>query len=319
MNAKHNQRLSMYRIWIAYLLKNSSYTNGLPGYSTTFTAANTELVKLQSISEQLQFDKSGVTKYKADVRNKLVYNLAESVNKGIAYCKTTSNKVLLQEIKHTLSDIKGMTDNDLRDAAQGVYDKLQANLLALATYGISATTQATFLANINAFTATIPNPTTGINETSSSNEQLNASFKKMDDYMDLIDALIEMLRFSQPDFYSGYKKSKRIDKKGMRHLSLTCRVIDSISKEGVEGASLTFTLDPSSLQYDSTAEAITKITAKKGGFIIPNLPVGIYNIVANKDGYEKTTAQVIVEEGKLCKLKIEMKPNNYDQKPIAEV
>lgn len=315
MNIRQNQRLNMYRRWIAYLLKYSSYTNSLPNYSVNFTAANAELVKLQATSELIQFDKGGVTMYKSEIRKKLVYNLAETVNKVVAYCKINSNYILLKEVKYTLSDIKGMKDNELRDAAQGVYDKIQVNLLALATYSISGTTQATFLANINAFTATIPNPTIGINETSSSNEQLNASFKKIDDYMGMIDALIEMLRFSQPDFYSGYKKSKKTDKKGMRHYSLTCRVIDATSKEGIEGATLIFSLDQSSLQFDSSFEPITKITAKKGGFNLPNLAVGIYNIEASKDGYFKTKAIAIVEDGKLCKVKIEMNPIDFDKNP----
>ena len=317
MNAKHDQRLSMYRRWLAFLLKSSSYTNSLPGYSANYTAANTEVIKLQSISEQLQFSKAGLTKHKAELRKKLMYNLAESVNRGIAYCKSTSNFILLKEIQYTLSQIKRLTDNDLRDAAQGVYDKLQANLLALATYGISAITQATLQSNINAFTATIPNPSLGTNETFSLNEQLNASFKRMDAYMDLIDALVEMLRFSQPDFYLGYKKSKKIEKKGMRHLSMTCKIVDAISKKGIEGVTVVLILDPSSLQYDHTAEPITKITAKKGGFVIPNLLAGVYIIEAIKDGYQKTTASVIVEEGMLCKVKIEMIPIDDNQKPTT--
>ena len=319
MNARHDQRLGMYRRRMAYLLKNSSYTNSLPGYSAYYTTANNELVKLQSISEQLQFSRAGLTKYKAEMRKKLVYNLAESVNRGVAYCKSTSNFVLLKEIQYTLSQIKGMTDNDLRDVAQGVHRKLDANLLALATYGISAITQATLLANISAFISTIPNPTLGINETSSLRDQLNASFKRMDATMDLIDALVEMLRFSQPDFYLGYKKSKKIEKKGMRHLSMTCRVIDSISKEGINGASIVLTLDKSSVQYDSAVEPITKITAKKGGFIIPNLLAGVYTVDVFKDGYQKTRLMAIVEDGKLCKLKIEMMPIDYDHKPTASI
>jgi hypothetical protein len=51
---------------------------------------------------------------------------------------------------------------------------------------------------------------------------------------------------------------------------------------------------------------IVKKTAKKGGFNIRNMPAGVYQVMISKPGYKDKTETVIVSEGEMTDVRVEL-------------
>jgi hypothetical protein len=305
MNSLQENKNSMYFTAIDYLTVNAAVVTPLPNYSALFTAFRNASTSIQTYGEQQAFGKKGYAENKTQLRNALV-NLAVDVSRKItAYAKFVNNQVLLNEVKYSESDLKRKPDTMLRDCAQGLYDRAQANLPALSTYGITAATQTTFQGAINSFVASIPKPRMGITEKKQSTTQLANYFKAADAALSNIDALIEIIRVSQPNFYTGYKTARKIVDNGTGKLSVKGLVTDATTGEPIKGVSLTFILDGNSTKALNTKPVVKK-TAAKGMFYIRSLPAGIYKVVITKNGYQKQETTLAVSDGEMSLLNIQL-------------
>ena len=217
----------------------------------------------------------------------------------------------MNETKYTESDLKRTADTGLRDAAQGIYDRAQANLTALAPYGISAATQTSLQNAITAFVTSIPKPRLGIADKKQTTTQLANLFKQADATLDNIDTLIEIVRLTQPNFYKGYKAARKIVETGVGSLALKGLVTDAKTGDPVKGASLTFVLDGNGTKAKSAKalEPIIKKSADKGGFNIKSLPAGMYTVTISKNGYADKTETIAISDGEQTDLKIQLSKN----------
>jgi hypothetical protein len=79
-----------------------------------------------------------------------------------------------------------------------IHDKAEANLKDLAPYGV--TPEALAALKIELFNAFIPKPRLIITEKKQATEQLAQLFAANDQLLEKIDALVEIVRLSQPEF-----------------------------------------------------------------------------------------------------------------------
>jgi hypothetical protein len=130
--------------------------------------------------------------------------------------------------------------------------------------------------------------------------------------LDKIDALVEIVRISQPDFYSGYKSARRIIETGAGSFQVKGIVTDAGTGEGLKGATLSFAQNSSNglmKAASSSAEAMKKKTAIKGGSNIKSLPEGTCTVTVRKNGYADMTTSIAVTSGELVKLNVELVKN----------
>lgn len=189
-----------------------------------------------------------------------------------------------------------------------LYDRVQTNLTALNTYGLSAATQTALLNAINAFVAAIPSTRIGKADKKSSTAQLATAFKNTDAALANIDAVVEIVRTSQANFYAEYKSVRKIIETGKGSLSMKGKVSDALNGEGLKGATLTFSTQAPEgmLRAASATVAVVKKTAKKGGFNVKSLPDGMYTVSITKVGYAPQEATVAVEAGELTVLDVQL-------------
>lgn len=88
-----------------------------------------------------------------------------------------------------------------------MYDRAQTNVAALATYGITAATQTSFLNAINTYNASIGKPGATRIESGQTTKQLVSLFNTANNTLDNMNAGVKIVRISQPAFYTGYKNT----------------------------------------------------------------------------------------------------------------
>ena len=129
-----------------------------------------------------------------------------------------------------------------------------------------------------------------------------------DDYVDAdkllakLDALLKIIRYSDPNTYKAYKLARKTIGYGTRTIAVGGKVIDAGTKVGIKGVSVTF-LDGEGV---SLVPAVVKKTAAKGGFNVKSLDEGIYKLKLTKVGYVEQLINVTVNSDELCNIKVEL-------------
>lgn len=290
----------------------TAITSPLPNYTANLTMFLNAIPQIQAVAEQQKVSKKGVTDSKNTLKESLIVLTADYARKLGVYAKFTNNAILAQEVKFTEGKLRQAADTAVRDFAQIVYSRAQPIIASLATYGITAATQAGLLTAINSYNATIGRPKASLTERTQVTKLLDAHFKTAETALAGMDAAVEIVRLTQPAFYAGYKNARRVVLTGRGSLAAKGRVTDAQTGEPVMGAEVLFALDGDTGKAKSArgaAEGVSKKTAAKGGFNIKSLPSGVYTVTVKKVGYADQTARVAVADGELAEVNFVLSRN----------
>ncbi len=308
MIIRQESKSRMYLAVKDYLTANARKVSGLPNYTGFFTIFQGCTTEIDTWGEQQMFNKKGISAQKKQQRYTLAAVCGDTSRRITAYAKFTNNQVLLNEIKFSDSELKRAADTILRDNAQGIYDRAQANLTALEPYGVTAATQTALQDAINAFVTSIPKPRLGITNKKQSTAQLAKFFDAADEALDNIDTIIEMVKVSDANFYDGYKSVRKVIETGKGSLVLKIVVTDAQTGEPIANVTLTITPDDGQQRSISQTakQSIVRKTAKGGGVKEKSMEDGKYIVTAQKPGYKDKMATVNIVHGELAVLEIEL-------------
>jgi Carboxypeptidase regulatory-like domain len=315
MTNYQESKFSMYLATTGFCDANGSFTSALPNFTTNLTALKSTCTQIQSIGEQQKIVKTGITDNKNQLKSQVIALAVDNARKLIAYAKFTNNQTLMAEIHYTDSDFKRSSDSGVKDLAQIIYDRAQSNVASLATYGISTITQTALLTAINNYNATLAAPRIGITVTSQNTKQLATLFGSADALISNMDAAVEIIRVSQPNFYHGYRSARKVISSGKSMLSVRGVVTDATNGTTIKGATVIFqplTNEPmmkaisTSSPSSNKSTGVSKKTAEKGGFRIKSLPAGNYQVTIKKMGYADQTMTVSVNDGEMSVVNVEM-------------
>ena len=314
MTNQDESRLSMYISLRDWQTNYTAITSPLPNYTENSTSFVNTIPLIQDVAKQQKISKTGLAENKNQLKDALIISIADYSGKLGAYAKFTNNPVLAQEIKFTAGRLKKEADTAIRDYAQIVYDRAQPIVASLATYGITAVTQTALLTAITNYNASIGKPAAGKVESSQLTKQLAGFFATAEGALANMDAAVEIVKLSQPNFYNGYKNVRKVVVMGVGSLAVKGLVTDAMSGEPIKGATLSFALDGGvslAKAKSSTAqtESIVKKTADKGGFNIKSLPSGMYTVTIKKVGFADQVATVAVADGELTEINIQLSKN----------
>ena len=315
MDAIQRSELGMGMTVRDYLPLYPAITAPLPTVAANITILQTTILQIQAIAELQDFEKTGIAETKRQLKDALVALADDGSRKLTAYAKFTGNTVLLKEIKISETELKRQADADLKTKAQEIYDRAQANVAALATYGITAASQTALLNAINAFNAAIPKPRLGIDERKQATQQLVVLFDTMNTTLVNIDTAVAIVKNAQPVFYKGYITARKVIRTGSKTVSVKGLVTDAATGEPIKGVTVTFALDGGTPMAARSAKAgahtaaVTKKTAEKGGLQVKSLPTGTYIVTLRKAGYADEVVTIYVNDGEMTVLNVSISRN----------
>jgi len=271
-----------------FLNKNASIANKLPNFVILFAQFNSNLDQIQVLRELQEIDTSGISDKKDLFRSDLVTKAIDVSRKTETYAKMTNNPILAKEVHYSKTDLNKSSDLKLRDRALIIHDKADENIADLEEYGVNADMLVDLKKVIDLFNASIPEIRTGKTETKQVTRQLNRLLKANDEILVKFDLLVEVVRQTEPVFYSGYKDNRKIINTSVASLALIAKATDAVTGEAIKGAKFTFIpQDEGENKGDAkTEEPLVKRTAKKGILHIKNMTDGPYLTIVAKTGYK---------------------------------
>lgn len=295
------------------LLDNSAIIGPIPGFTGLVSTYVGHISQGEAAAKAEEFNASGPIKTKKDNKKILVELMIDYKNKLLAFAATNKNQDLYTECDFTNSEISKMDDTKMKSVSMGFYDRIQTYLVSLAVYGINASTQAAFLAAINAFVSFIPKA----NNVNSIEAVRTSSFKYYLDLMNQdikqIDIQMNVFRSSQPSFYQRYKYLRVREKPKVNSLSLRVKTIEA--ETGLPLPMVTIELELIEENPNGTLVAensfvskiITGKTKEKGMAYFRSLAAGMYKVVAYKNGVQTYYGTIAINDGERTDLKIEMR------------
>jgi len=310
MNKKQENRFNMYLATVDFCEQSSPIMGPLPNFSDN-------LIKLKAINDQIFIyggeqsrNISGTTLAKKDLRENLENLAADSARKAMAFATVTKNQVLFQEVNYTLSDLHRMPDTLLAETTTIIHSRIEANMIGMVAYQVSAATQQEFLQAITDYKASLATPRVTKVTQKVATAKLAELFKNGDEVLVEMDAVVEIIRTTQAEIYLGYKSARKMIETGNRKMAVKGLVTDVHSGEPIKGAIISFWPDGDATKTYAAGDAsLVKKTGQKGGFYVSIMPAGAYRVSLRKVGYTEQTLTIYVNDGELTTVDVALAKN----------
>jgi len=299
MTTEQESRLSMYQEIMGLVNNNLPIVTPLP-YSSEFITTMTGVISQIILNgEKQDLDITGIAAIKKQLRTIIEFKGLDIALKVVAYATLNGKLPLLNEAKkYTKTELTHCADNILKIHCECIYDLANDNIADLATYGIDATMLSDFQTDINNYYDTIATPTISIADRKVITDTIRYLFIAGDAAMKKADAMVEVVRITEPAFYVEYKNLRKITNTGARTMALKGTAVNNKNK-GIQGVRFEFA-------QQETSVVIVKETYIKGGFNIQDMPDGVWDVTITKVGYVSQQTTVVVDNITMVKLNVTM-------------
>jgi len=277
-------------------------TANLPEFDQNLAELKSTLEEIKLAAAKQKTGLTGIAADKKQLRTRLSNLGSDTARKLTSYATLKNQLTLLGTINFTNSDFNRFSDLELRDHCQIVYDTAQVIIGELGSYFINDETQSNLQAAINDFSSSMSAPRLGTTTKSQLTQQLVVLFKRAEVAETRMDASVELIRTSNPDFYNGYQAAGKVIQRGKTSLSVKGVVTEAQTGNPIKGVAVTF------IPVNGTAKlnvasgngaGLVKKTAAKGGFNVKSLESGTYQVLFQKPGYTDATQEVNVTNSEL--------------------
>ena len=192
----------------------TAYTT-LPAFNTGYTKFKDLIAKINTSNTALQGTVTGITDDKLVKRQAMADSTMVVAAALVAYANSNDNHTLADDADVTETEILRSKETDADDICLHIHDLAEANLAALADFGITQAELDTLAASIDDFTGKIGNPRNHIITNKTTRGNMNGYFTSADELLTKqLDNLIIVLKKKYPDFYTEYVLARNIIEQG---------------------------------------------------------------------------------------------------------
>lgn len=293
-------QINMFQNVDQFVTLNNVILLALPGFENVHELFKANLEQIYVMNENSNADISGSSNLLKGLKGKLTETTFSIGSKVLAYAINTGNEILKAEVDYSISDLEKNSFQNLVSISEVIYNRALANTANLTTYKITATVLQDFRKLIDDFRNAIPQTRTDIHSRMYSNQSLAGLIRENNEILAKEDALIRIVRESNPDLYVGFKLARKVVSMPTRHYACVGRVMDHSTQMGIKGALILF------YQNSNAKPILEKRSYAKGGFLINNLPEGVYKVTIERPGYVTQTLTIPVSSSQATKLVVEM-------------
>jgi hypothetical protein len=282
-----------------YLKNNSNILKQIPAF-VEITASLELLIEQINETAAILAANRLARKQKQESINALIA-LAYSVScKTHAYACIAGNNILRLESKITPTKLRYCSSLVTLSHAQHIYNNALTNAEALKLYGLSSQMLEELNTTIEQFKYNISEPSLERTLRKTQKDSLQGLIKQALVQLQILDKLVELVRFSEPSFYNGYHSARRIEL-SMHRLAAIGSVQDIDSGKALSKVHLSI------IAEGEKRHVIEQYSAKQGGFRIKSLNESTYQITASLSGYEDYKSSFTIDKSKTLHLDIRMK------------
>lgn len=300
MNARNEAKLSMYNAVLTHAEDNAVITATVPAFATQVTALRTIYSNIVTAAQNEAQAITGIAMDKTQLRKSLTDQAIQIAAAVFSFAASTNNNALKEQVKFTNTDFKSMRDEMIVPNCNIINTAATANLVALATYGITNTILNNFQDAMEDYANAIALPRNAVTQRSSYTATIKNLFKDGDSLLKLqMDKLALQFKTANLEFYNTYKSNRIILDAATSSTQATGTITDSVTNDPIPNVTINVVDQP----YTTTSDATGKYTIK--------IPVpGTYNLsYSTVAGYNnKIQTGVVVTLGQSTTLNMQLIP-----------
>jgi len=300
MNSKQNSTKTMYRRVSTFIKKYLQILGVLPNFTALQTAFEANLTQLDTLGNQQGQDISGLRTKKEEMKASTAQKVLDMCHRLEAFAKITGDVVLAKKVHFSDTYLPKLPDNTFMTSCNIIYDLANENKTEAAEYGITTAVLADLKTAIDDYKAVVDAPKEGTTEKKQATDQLATLFTDQATVLDKIDALLELIRYTNPTVYAEYWDTRRIEYRS-GSLSVKCEVTDVATALPLGGAVIGFYMDGTLI--------LEKTTSSSGGITAKGFDNGTYTVQVTRLGYAPQTLTVNVLDVEMTTIKVAMVSN----------
>lgn len=299
---RQRDKLNMYVLVKNFLLASTTITSKWAVFAALFASFTDYVTQIFTVSGQQKDDKTGITKSKSQLNQKLVEKIEEISIKCRAYAAVAEDAAFMSLIKFMKGELLKLADADLVKTAETFYNNVLPKLALVADYDLVQADMDELLVLKNDFLAIYTKPKGNIKETAQLTALLNTLFAMADKVLLKIDAMVQSAYKKEPAFVEEYNRKRIIVKTAARTRALQLTVLNDANGEPLPKAKVTI-----KAKVGSDLVKNVKRSGKQGIVNKDILADGGYDYEVEYNGCVKEKGSFFVNNGVTTKVVVKMK------------
>ncbi len=307
MNAKQDAKLSMYRGIAAYCDDNASVISANAAFVAALTDFKANIAAITAAAQQEAAIITGITQDKLQAKQTLCALTVDIAAMIYAYAATVGNNTLKMEVDFPISVLTRLRDDALTPRCQNIHDTGEANLAALADYGVTTENLAALQTAIDNYSAIINKPRTAIVDRKMQGATIDGLFDASDAILkDRMDKLVIAFKAANPEFVQTYEAMRRVVKPPTTVTQFRGTITDQITHAPIKNATVTATPNPTEPPDNADSVPYTALTDQTGKYSIKPIHQGNYTITVTALGYPNFVTDLEIMMGEINDLDVEL-------------
>ncbi len=218
MNKKQENKLSMYQATEEHLDNTTDIWKANGIFSKSAADYKTEVGNLRKLTAIQSEDITGYALKKEKLEEEVI-KCAILIASGLyTYSFVNNDDPLRKSVDVSPSYLRRLRDNEMYDTCLNIYNKGKKNISVLADCGVSEDMVKNLETSLKDFDTIISTPRDMIDTRSTATEQIIEKFEQIDSILkNILDKLIHVYEYSNPEFFTKYQKARIIVDLGVRH------------------------------------------------------------------------------------------------------
>lgn len=296
----------MYQMVMSFLGDNKNLLIDIAGFKENYLLLEEKTKEIEKEKEkQYQYHKGRALEKKRR-KAELLTLMAEMSTRLSLFARFTNNNQLLVNCRFTPWKLSRITQVELPIYGDMLFDLSEKYIKELGSYGITPETQKKFREASNSYYEKISEPRLNDTLSSTATKNMAAAFRDADEALRYIDLTAQIIKLTDPDFYSGYSFRRKQLKAGSVKMAIRAQATGKSDHKPIRNVTFIFELKNSVKNKSKNGYKLIKKTKELGGFYIMHIPPGDYEITVSKTGYKEQKIPQYINDQELLKLKVEM-------------
>ena len=302
MTSREESKLNMYDATVTFgtVPANATIILTVPAFDALFTILKAKLSSLKGVIAIENQIITGIATDKRVLKINLCNMACDIAAVITAYAVSINNNELKEAMSLQPSECKATDDGEVESKCQNIHAAANANLVALATYGITAPMLATLQTTINNYAAKVAGPRNAISNRAAQKTARKNLYKEIDALLKTqMDKIAVQFKAANIDFYNEYKQNRIIIDPAKAKTKAAGTVTHSVTNDPLEGVTVATTVN---------GNPVSTLTDANGKYKLP-LPPGTYTITFTKTGFQPhQVTSITITLGQTTTLDVQLTP-----------
>lgn len=300
MQKRKEDELSMF-VLIQILISNlpAAVLASMPNFNSVFALFDSSTTAIRLLNTGLAAKGLGYKIEKGNAKQKMVNSAIKIANAIRALALITNDTVLANNFKFTAPKLLSQRDTTVANTANFIHLKAIELEADLVDYGITNAMLVALADDIENYNEILAQPRQNIVDRKFINFQINNLFKTCNQQLVLMDALVTILKDTNPDVYYTYFNDRQVVNTGSRKIAIRGHIYNN-SGLPIDGATA------------RVADGPTTKTTALGYYEFKYLPEGVHKFIFEYPGLTPVEQYITTMNGQRMDFNVTLESNIDD-------